>query len=146
MKTTRKRYSAEFKAKVAMEAIRGDLTLAELAAKHGVHHTMIGAWKRQAMDGMASLFDGGDQAAKASSEAEIEHAKIGQLLVGGIFGTSLRSMSMDRRRRMVEQDNPDLSVAAQCRLLSDLPRQSLDHNGVQRLNTTAPAPAQARWA
>ena len=43
MKTTRKRYSAEFKAKVAMEAIRGDLVLAELATKHGVHHTMIGA-------------------------------------------------------------------------------------------------------
>ncbi len=41
MKTTRKRYSADFKAKVALEAIRGDLTLAELAAKHGVHHTMI---------------------------------------------------------------------------------------------------------
>nr|AJW29479.1 hypothetical protein pJE1_057 [Sphingomonas sp. JE1]AJW29606.1 Transposase (class V) [Sphingomonas sp. JE1] len=57
MKTTKKRCSAEFKAKVAMEAIRGDLTLAELAAKHGIHHTMIGAWKRQAMDGMASLFD-----------------------------------------------------------------------------------------
>lgn len=55
MKTTRKRYSAEFKAKVAMEAIRGDLALAELAAKHGVHHTMIGAWKRQAMEGMSSL-------------------------------------------------------------------------------------------
>ena len=53
------------------------------SAKHGVHHTMIGAWKRQAMDGMASLFDGGDQTAKAVSEAEIEklHAKIGQLLV-----------------------------------------------------------------
>ena len=46
MKTTRKRYSADFKAKVALEAIRGDLTLAELAAKHGVHHTMIAAWKR----------------------------------------------------------------------------------------------------
>ena len=83
MKTTRKRYSAEFKAKVAMEAIRGELTLAELAAKHGIHHTMIGAWKRQAMEGMASLFDSGDQTAKAASEAEIEklHAKIGQLLV-----------------------------------------------------------------
>ena len=83
MKTTRKRYSAEFKAKVAMDAIRGELTLAELAAKHGIHHMMIGAWKRQAMEGMASLFDGGDQTAKAASEAEIEklHAKIGQLLV-----------------------------------------------------------------
>ena len=53
MKTTRKRYSADFKAKVALEAIRGDLRLAELAAKHGVHHTMIASWKRQAIDGMA---------------------------------------------------------------------------------------------
>lgn len=63
--------------------IRGELTLAELAAKHGIHHTMIGAWKRQTMDGMASLFDNGDQSSKAASEAEIEklHAKIGQLLV-----------------------------------------------------------------
>lgn len=56
MKTTRKRYSTDFKAKVALEAIRGDLTLAELAAKHGVHHTMIASWKRQAIDGMAGAF------------------------------------------------------------------------------------------
>lgn len=83
MKTTRKRYSAEFKAKVALEAIRGDLTLAELAAKHGVHHTMIAAWKRQAIDGMASTFSGAGEAVKAASEAEVDklHAKIGQLLV-----------------------------------------------------------------
>jgi transposase len=73
----RKRRSAQFKAKVAMEAIRGDLTLAELAAKHGIHHMMIGAWKRQAMEGIASVFEGGDQS-KAIREAEIEklHAKI----------------------------------------------------------------------
>lgn len=38
---TRKRYSADFKAKVALEAIRGDLALAELGAKHGFHYTMI---------------------------------------------------------------------------------------------------------
>jgi len=86
MKTTRKRYSADFKAKVALEAIRGDLTLAELAelaAKHGVHHTMIAAWKRQAIDGMASTFSGAGDAAKATSESEVEklHAKIGQLVV-----------------------------------------------------------------
>ena len=58
MKKTRKRYSVEFKAKVALEAIRGDLTLAELAAKHGIHHTMIAAWKRQAVEGMAGTFSG----------------------------------------------------------------------------------------
>jgi len=65
----------------------GDLTLAELAAKHGIHHTMICAWKRQAVEGMVSLFDGGDQVAKTASDAEIEklHAKIGQLLFDSDF-------------------------------------------------------------
>ena len=83
MKTTRKRYSSDFKAKVALEAIRGDLTLAELAAKHGVHHTMIAAWKRQAIDGMAGTFAGTGDAARSASESEVEklHAKIGQLVV-----------------------------------------------------------------
>jgi transposase len=72
MKTTRKRYSADFKGKVALEAIRGDLTLAELAAKHGVHHTMIAAWKRQAVDGMATTFSGAGEAIKPATEAELE--------------------------------------------------------------------------
>lgn len=83
MKTTRKRYSAEFKAKVALEAIRGDLTLTELAAKHGIHHTMIATWKRQAIAGMSATFSGTSEAAKASSEADLDklHAKIGQLVV-----------------------------------------------------------------
>ncbi|MDK3072783.1 transposase, partial [Sedimentitalea sp. JM2-8] len=44
--TKRKRYSAEFKAKVALEAIREELTTAELAKKYGVHPTMISGWKR----------------------------------------------------------------------------------------------------
>ncbi|MEI4469761.1 transposase [Frigidibacter sp. MR17.24] len=44
----RKSFDAEFNAKVALEAIRGDLTVAELVAKHGVHRTLINTWKRQA--------------------------------------------------------------------------------------------------
>jgi transposase-like protein len=55
MKTTSKRYSADFKAKVALEAIRGDLTLAELAAKHGVHHTMIASRARGRADSVWHL-------------------------------------------------------------------------------------------
>jgi transposase len=83
MKTTRKRYSADFKSKVALEAIREDLTLAELAAKHGVHHTMIAAWKRQAVDGMSATFSGTGEAARSAIDAELEklHAKIGQLVI-----------------------------------------------------------------
>jgi transposase len=81
----RKRYSADFKAKVALEALRGELTTAQLAAKHGVHQTMVGEWKRQAMEGLAAVFSdrsAAQETAKAT-EAEVEklHAKIGQLLV-----------------------------------------------------------------
>ena len=81
----RTRYSAEFKAKVALEALRGELTTVQLAAKHGIHHTMVGEWKRQAVEGMAALFSGKssvEETAK-STEAEVEklHAKIGQLVI-----------------------------------------------------------------
>ncbi|NDV51649.1 transposase, partial [Salipiger sp. PrR003] len=50
----RKTYGAEFKAKVALGAIRGELTVAELVAKHGVHQTLINTWKRQALEGMSA--------------------------------------------------------------------------------------------
>ena len=82
-KVTRKRYGADFKAKVALDAIRGGQTLAELAAKHGIHQTMIAAWKRQAIEGLASTFSGKAEVVQANSEAELSrlHAKIGQLVV-----------------------------------------------------------------
>ena len=79
----RTRYSADFKAKVALEALRGELTTAQLAAKHGIHQTMVGDWKRQAMEGLASVFSGKAEAQDAARSAEVEklHAKIGQLVV-----------------------------------------------------------------
>jgi transposase len=82
-KVTRKRYSADFKAKVALEAIKGEQTLAELAAKYGIHHTMIATWKRHAVESMATLFSGKTEAAPAATAADIDklHAKIGQLIV-----------------------------------------------------------------
>ena len=82
-KSTRNRYSAEFKAKVALDAIRGELTLSQLGAKHGVHQTMINAWKRQAMDKLSTLFEQKSDVGKMRDAAEVEklHAKIGQLVV-----------------------------------------------------------------
>ena len=79
----RKNYGAEFKAKVALEAIRGELTVAELVAKHGVHQTLINSWKRQALEGMSGIFSGKAEAKAAQKDGEIEklHAKIGQLVV-----------------------------------------------------------------
>ena len=79
----RKRYSAEFKAKVALEALRGELTVSQLATKYGVHQTMIGDWKRQAMEGLVSVFSGKTEAREGIREEKLEklHAKIGQLVV-----------------------------------------------------------------
>lgn len=79
----RKRYGADFKAKVALEALRGELTAAQLATKHGIHQTMVNEWKRQAQDGLASLFSGRTEAQDAAREGEVDrlHAKIGQLVV-----------------------------------------------------------------
>lgn len=79
----RKRYSAAFKAKVALEAIRGEATIAELVSRHGVHQTLINAWKRQAIEGMTGVFSGAAEVAAADRAGELEklHAKIGQLVV-----------------------------------------------------------------
>jgi transposase len=85
MTSVRKRYSADFKAKVALEALRGELTTAQLPTKHGIHQTMVGKWKRQVMEGLTAVFAERSSAQEAanSSAAEIEklHAKIGELLV-----------------------------------------------------------------
>ncbi len=79
----RKRCSAAFKAKIALEALRGELTVSQLAAKHGVHQTMVGDWKRQALDGLVTVFSGKADAKKGVREEDVEklHAKIGQLMV-----------------------------------------------------------------
>jgi len=82
-KVTRKQYWDEFKFQVALEAIRGEQTLAELASKHGVHKTMISQWKRQAIEGMSATFSCKQAPEATISPADVEklHAKIGQLLV-----------------------------------------------------------------
>ena len=68
---------------MALEAIRGDATVAELVSRHGVHQTLINTWKRQAIEGMAGVFSNKAEAAAAEREGELEklHAKIGQLVV-----------------------------------------------------------------
>jgi len=82
-KTKRKRYTADFKAKVALDAIRGDLTIAQLVAKHGIHQTLINGWKKQATDRLSTLFEIKPEGGEKAREADVEklHAKIGQLVV-----------------------------------------------------------------
>ena len=54
---SRRRFTAEFKAKVALESIQGDRTVAELAKRHELHPNLIAQWKRQAIEKLARVFD-----------------------------------------------------------------------------------------
>ena len=79
----RRRFTAEFKAKVALEALRGDRTVHEIATRHKVHPNQVSTWKRQAIDGLGDVFSNGADKAQADREVEIHdlHAKIGELTV-----------------------------------------------------------------
>lgn len=81
--TTRRRFTGEFKARVALEALRGDKTVQEIAAKHKVHPNQVSAWKRQASEGLSQVFSNGADRGLQDREAEVHvlHAKIGQLTV-----------------------------------------------------------------
>jgi len=84
---TRRRFSGTFKAKVALEAIQGHQTVAELATKYEIHPTQIAAWKREAVEKLAKIFDEKVAEREKSRDGEIArlHAKIGQLVVERVF-------------------------------------------------------------
>ncbi len=79
----RKQYSAELKTRVALAAIRGDGTIAELAQKYSVHPNMIAKWKREAVDGMKESFSRKGKKKGLGPDIEIKtlQAKIGELVV-----------------------------------------------------------------
>ena len=94
MKKARRRIHAALKAKIALEALREQATVADLAQRYQVHPNQIYAWKKQLQEHAARAFDpkvGQDAEAQAEREIERLHAKIGQLTIendflGGRFG------------------------------------------------------------
>ena len=69
--TKRRRFNDDFKAKVALEALRGDRTIQEIASRHKVHPNQVSTWKRQAMDGLSAVFSNGTDKARVDHEDEV---------------------------------------------------------------------------
>src|SRR3978361_1246988 len=86
-KRARRTHSATFKAKVALAAIKGEKTLAELAQLYEVHANQIMAWKAQLADGAAEVFGSGPAGTPAASAVDLKvlHAKIGELTLENDF-------------------------------------------------------------
>lgn len=85
MANKRKQYNAEFKAKVALEAVRGEKTVPQLATQYQLHPTVIHNWKRQLLEGVSSLFETGHSSSSTNgaTQAQIDelYRTIGQLKV-----------------------------------------------------------------
>jgi transposase len=80
--TKRKQHRPEFKARVALEALKGEQTVAELASRFGVHPTMVHQWKKALLEGATDIFQRGRSPAEPDvAQVKELHAKIGELTV-----------------------------------------------------------------
>jgi transposase len=84
-KQSRRKFSADFKAKVALEAVRNQQTLAELAVKYDVNPVMISKWKSELLENVAAAFEKKGVAEKEDVDTQALNAQIGQLKVENEF-------------------------------------------------------------
>lgn len=98
----RRRYTADFKRRVVVEAMRGDRTVREIAAAHGINPNQLSRWKTEAYDGLLGVFGDGDGGGSAARDTEklVErlYARIGQLTVERDFFSRGSALSDERRR------------------------------------------------
>jgi len=123
----RRRFTAEFKAKVALEAIKGQRPIQELAKDFDVHPNQIAQWKRHVLEGSSELFRQGRKKEEEAQAAELDRAyrQVGrlQIEVDWLKKSRTSGLTVTEKRSMVEEDNVELSIRRQCQLLV-LPRSS----------------------
>ena len=120
MSQGRRKHSPAFKAKVALEALKGQETVAQLAARHEVHPGQIQAWKKALAEGASGVFGNGKEQKSRNDSALIAPPVPGDRPAeggAGFLGGEVRSMSPARRREMVDREHPSLSLVRQCALL-----------------------------
>ncbi len=81
MRKPRRNHSAAFKARIALEAIRGEKTVAQIAAHHEVHPNQVTTWKTELLENAAAVFGGDVLAADGKERIRELHEKIGELTV-----------------------------------------------------------------
>ena len=122
MARKRRIFNAPFKAKVALEAIKGHRTISELAAKHKLHATQINLWKRQLLDGAEGVFENGNgkkvkQADNDEPQTPELHEQIGRVKVQLDWLKKKWPKSVSEARSWIDFEQPQLSVREQCRIL-----------------------------
>jgi transposase-like protein len=123
MKQKRKKHSGEFKAKVALEAIKGARTLNELAGQFEVHPTQVVQWRQRLVTGASDLFTGGVER-DVVREGELRdrlYQEIGQMKVELDWLKKSLNCSLEVRRLWIQPDHQQLSVRNQCALLGLAP-------------------------
>lgn len=82
MTTVRKRHDAEFKKKVALEAIRQQQTINQITSEYGIHATPVNQWKKQATEAIGQVFGGGKKRAERDLQQEVDelHRQLGQVV------------------------------------------------------------------
>jgi len=117
----RRRFSAKFKSQVALEALKGQRTLSELAQEYGVHANQIVQWKKKLQDELPDIFSRKrDKESKSQVDLENElYRQIGQLKVElDWLKKSLVKFSIAERKEMIDPTTRDISIQRQCRLLN----------------------------
>lgn len=122
MKPTRRKFTAKFKAKFAIEALQERMTVHEITSKYEIHPNQINQRKRQFLDGAETIFERDKSAKEDQNEFQQDqdklYKKIGQLQVENDFlKKSGRVMNLYQRRKALELDHPTVSISDQCRVL-----------------------------
>ena len=118
MKGKRRQHGADFKARVALAALKGDRTINEVAAHYEVHPAMVTTWKQEALAGLPGLF--ARRSRKDEAAAEVQQAglyeQIGRLKVELDWLKKSSLLGLEERRVMIQIGHPEISVRRQCAL------------------------------
>ena len=126
MSRERRKHNLAVKSKVALEAMKGAQTVAELAARFEAHPNQIQTWKKALADGSAAIFDQGNWTAKGTDQKNKKLRRPGGPALpadrtaqggAGFPGGKVRSMSLEQRRQLIDWQHRSMSIVRQCQLL-----------------------------